>query len=446
MAEWRGRTSVPRARRQPGRVGGATVRRSDHAVPHHRRPHRQPEPAGEAPARHRASGRASSAVEVYGGALLNSWLDRDLGLSGRVALRRRRRSPSSCCVDRPAVAAHPPAGHPPRPGHQQQGPGAQPAAAPRARVGHRRARAEGVPALPRRASSASTADDVVAWDVMIHDVDAAARVIGRRRGARLLRPGSTTSCSCWARSSAARRRPTRRRARSAVVVPVRPRGDRQHVGHRRRRAARCSTDARADRARAAAATATTWLRALAASMLRRRPTWPTPPTRTTPSATSPDHRIALNGGPVVKINANQRYATDAAHRSRVHRGVRARRRARAALRVTATTCRAARPSARSPRPASASPPSTSASPQLSMHSARELMAADDARRSTASRALRLPRPLSTATSGHIPSAIASDEMWPPAIPPPPVLLGASVVVRSQPMVPEANGQNGLRGR
>ena len=30
-------------------------------------------------------------VDVYGGALVNSWLDRDLGLSGRLSLARRLR-------------------------------------------------------------------------------------------------------------------------------------------------------------------------------------------------------------------------------------------------------------------------------------------------------------------------------------------------------------------
>lgn len=44
-------------------------------------------------------GFAQLAVEVYGGALLNSWLDRDLGLSGRIAVRTNSGSIESLLVE-----------------------------------------------------------------------------------------------------------------------------------------------------------------------------------------------------------------------------------------------------------------------------------------------------------------------------------------------------------
>jgi len=60
------------------------------------------------------------AVEVYGGALLNSWLDRDLGLSGRVAVRASGRVEEHLLkIDRPVPRPAPrparPAGRPRRP-------------------------------------------------------------------------------------------------------------------------------------------------------------------------------------------------------------------------------------------------------------------------------------------------------------------------------------------
>jgi aspartyl aminopeptidase len=52
-----------------------------------------------------SEGYAQLGVEVYGGALLNSWLDRDLGVAGRVVVRDDRGGIAShlVCIDRPLL-------------------------------------------------------------------------------------------------------------------------------------------------------------------------------------------------------------------------------------------------------------------------------------------------------------------------------------------------------
>ena len=91
----------------------------------------------------------------------------------------------------------------------------------------------------------------------------------------------------------------------------------------------------------------------------------------------PTHHPRANGGPILKVNVNKRYATDGARPGRLRRRLREGRRARGRPSSPTTRCPAAPRSARSPRPGTASRPSTSASPILSMHSARELCGADD---------------------------------------------------------------------
>ena len=96
-----------------------------------------------------------------------------------------------------------------------------------------------------------------------------------------------------------------------------------------------------------------------------------------PERHDPAHRPLVNHGPVVKINANQRYATDAATAVRFAGACARGRACRCSCSCRATTCRADRRSARSPPPASASPTVDVGVPQLSMHSARELCGTAD---------------------------------------------------------------------
>ena len=141
---------------------------------------------------------------------------------------------------------------------------------------------------------------------------------------------------------------------------LRPRGGRQ----RRPTAAPQSTllpaRARADRARRAAATARTscgrWPASSCASADMAHATHPNYADRH-----EPQHQIAVNGGPVLKVNATCATPPTPAAPPRSRRPA-SRPACRCSASSTAPTCPAARPSARSPRPASASPPSTSVRP------------------------------------------------------------------------------------
>jgi aspartyl aminopeptidase len=53
-----------------------------------------------------------------------------------------------------------------------------------------------------------------------------------------------------------------------------------------------------------------------------------------PAAYEPGHKVMVNGGPVIKSNANQRYTTDRGHRGALHGPVPARRRALPAVRAS----------------------------------------------------------------------------------------------------------------
>jgi aspartyl aminopeptidase len=255
-------------------------------------------------------------VEAYGGVLLGSWLDRDLGLSGRVAVRRNGTGAMVRLlrVDRPVCAIPQLAIHLDRDVNTSGlvvdaqhhltplwGIAPPDGAMPRAASG-----ADGLVGFVGHELGVDPTD-VLGWDLMLHDL-APGALVGRDDeligSARL-----DNLTSCWAAVEAL-----------AEVVPSVGDGpvpvvclfDHEEVGSTSDRGAASSLlptllersvmargGGREDLHRALARSA-----CLSADMAHA--THPNYADRH-----DPEHRVALNGGPVLKVNADVRYATDA---------------------------------------------------------------------------------------------------------------------------------------
>jgi aspartyl aminopeptidase len=311
------------------------------------------------------------AVEVYGGALLNSWLDRDLLLAGRVALR------SAAGVrhvlyrsDRPLLRVPQLAIHLDR---------------QVATEGLRLSKQQHLTPVwglgdPVEGDLRSwladelgvPAADVVAWDLACVDAQPGARL---GRDGELLATGRLDNlCSCHGAVEAlVAAAATPGRTRSAVVVLY----DHEEVG---------STTARgAD---------STWLSRLlelrseslgldraahlgladGAQLLSADMAHGTHPNH--PDRHEPGHHVRLGGGPVVKHNVNARYATDSLGAAEFRLAAEA-----AGVPVQDYSHHGDLPCGSTIGPLAAAqlavPTVDVGMAQLSMHSARELMAAED---------------------------------------------------------------------
>ncbi len=241
-------------------------------------------------------------VEVYGGPLLNSWLDRDLGLSGRVVVRDGpgvdtrlltvvdpvlRVAQLAIHLDRSqndGLTLNPQQHLSPLWG-QQDLPGS-----------FRAYLAEQVAVAPQ---------EILGWDVMTHDVQPAAR-LGRQRDL-IAASRLDNLATCYAGLRALVEAAGARGGATPVLVLF----DHEEVGSVSERGA-ASTLLSAVLERivlAGGGSREHFLQALAATVIASgdmaHATHPNYADRH-----EPQHQVAINGGPVLKVNAKLRYATD----------------------------------------------------------------------------------------------------------------------------------------
>ena len=253
---------------------------------------------------HQSAGMAQLGVEIYGGALLNSWLDRDLGLSGRISVRSKSNDTSTVLFrcDEPLLRVPQLAIHldrsimteglrldPQR--HLQPVWSSAPQSAPEFRSW-----------LSERTEV--PVNEILSWDLMTHDLTPPA-VLGVDESlfasARL-----DNLLSCHAGVTA-----LLSSSLEAPYVPVLCLFDHEEVGSQSASGAAgqllptvlerifLSGDCTRDQ----------WFAALASSVCvsadgahATHPNWP--------ERHEPDHPVHIDGGPVLKWNADARYGTD----------------------------------------------------------------------------------------------------------------------------------------
>ncbi|MFI5801322.1 M18 family aminopeptidase [Streptomyces sp. NPDC051561] len=254
-----------------------------------------------------AAGWRQIAVEIYGGVPLNTWLDRDLGLAGRLTLRDG--TPRLVRIDQPLLRVPQLAIHLDRDTNEGLRLDRQHHIRPLWGLG---------PAtdgdLRRKVAAAAGLDaaDVAAWDLMLHDLQPPALLGDGEQflvGSRLDNLVSTHAGLTALLHAAADRSATDRSAPQPVQVLAA--FDHEETGStsatgasspllesvlRRAVRTRGGSDEDWERARAGAY-------CVSADMSHAvHPNYP--------ERHDPDHLPLPNGGPAVKLNVNQRYATD----------------------------------------------------------------------------------------------------------------------------------------
>ncbi|MFD5625164.1 M18 family aminopeptidase [Streptomyces sp. NPDC127072] len=255
-----------------------------------------------------AAGWRQIAVEIYGGVPLNTWLDRDLGISGRITLRDG--TSALVKIDEPLFRVPQLAIHLDRSVNEGLALDRQGQTQPIWSLG---VREKG--ALLRRvaAEAGLPAADVLGWDLMLHDIQAPGHLGADREflvSARLDNLVSvhagvtalTAAADAWSRGNGPAAGPR---------IPVLAAFDHEECGSGSETGAQSPLLERVLNRSVAGrgGTGEDWSRAMAGAFCvsadMSHAVHPNYSERH-----DPDNHPLPNGGPVVKVNVNQRYATD----------------------------------------------------------------------------------------------------------------------------------------